>query len=172
MQATEGAQVSSEFFIDTNMIDKALVQQIVADAINGSDLFVVDVTVSADNRIVVEVDSMQSIDIDSIAALSRKIEESLNRDEEDFELEVGSAGLTAPFKVRQQFDKNVGNEVEVITNDGRKFSGTIVNTSDSGFTVEVPRKVKHEGAKRPVVEMQPETLRYDNAKQVKYVIKF
>lgn len=154
------------------MIDKALVQEIVADAIEGTDMFAVDVTVSPDNRIVVAVDSMNSLDIDTVSALSRKIEEKLDRDAEDFELEVGSAGLTSPFRVKQQFDKNIGNEVEVLTRDGRKFTGTLVESNDQTFTVEVPRKVKHEGAKRPVIENQPETLNYADAKSVKYVIKF
>lgn len=154
------------------MIDKALIEQIVADGLRGTDMFPVEITVSPDNRIVVEVDSMTAVDIDSCAALNRAIEQALDRDKEDFELEVGSAGLTAPFKVKQQFDKNIGNEVEVLTRDGRKFSGTLVETTEEGFTVEVPRKVKHEGAKRPVIEQQPETLAYGDAKTVKYVINF
>ncbi|MDE6534832.1 MAG: ribosome assembly cofactor RimP [Muribaculaceae bacterium] len=154
------------------MIDKSLIEQIVADGLRDTDMFPVEITVSADNRIVVEVDSMTAVDIDSCAALNRAIEQALDRDKEDFELEVGSAGLTAPFKVKQQYDKNVGNEVEVLTRDGRKFTGTLVETTDEGFTVEVPRKVKHEGAKRPVIEMQPEKLAYGDAKTVKYVINF
>lgn len=154
------------------MIEKALVEQAVSRALEGSDMFLVDLTVSADNRIVVEVDSMKPMDIDSCAQLSRRIEESLNRDEEDFELEVGSAGLTSPFKVKAQFDKNIGNEVEVLTRDGRKFSGKLTEAGDETFTVEVARKVKKEGAKRPVVELQPETVAYGDAKSVKYVINF
>lgn len=172
MQATEGAKVSSLLFIDTAMIDKELVKQAVEQAIEGTDMFIVDITVSADNRVVVELDSMSAMDIDTCAAISRKVEEALNRDVEDFELEVGSAGLTSPFKVRQQFDKNIGNEVEVLTRDGRKFSGTLVKADAEGFTVEVARKVKKEGAKRPVMELQPETLGYGDAKTVKYIIKF
>lgn len=154
------------------MIDKELVRKIVADAIDGTNMFLVEVSVSADNRIVVDVDSMTTLDVDTVAELSRKIEAELDRDAEDFELEVGSAGLTAPFKVRQQYDKNIGNEVEVLTRDGRKFSGKLVAADDSGFTVEVARKVRHEGAKRPVIENLPERVAYDNAKSVKYVLKF
>ncbi len=154
------------------MIDKSLIEQLVAEGLKDTDMFPVEISVSPDNRIVVEVDSMTAVDIDSCAALNRAIEQALDRDKEDFELEVGSAGPTAPFKVKQQFDKNIGNEVEVLTRDGRKFTGTLVETTDEGFTVEVPRKVKHEGAKRPVIEMQPETLAYDQAKTVKYVINF
>ncbi len=154
------------------MIDKELVGKIVADAIDGTNMFLVEVSVSADNRIVVDVDSMTMLDVDTVAELSRKIEAGLDRDVEDFELEVGSAGLTAPFKVKQQYDKNIGNEVEVLTRDGRKFSGTLVAADNSGFTVEVERKVRHEGAKRPVLEKQPKRVAYENAKSVKYVLKF
>lgn len=154
------------------MIDKALVTETVEQALKDTDMFLVEVNISKDNRIVVEVDSDNYMDVDTCVELSHKIEESLDRDAEDFELEVGSAGLTSPFKVRRQFDKNIGNEVEVLTRDGRKFSGTLVETSDEGFTVEVPRKVKKEGAKRPVIELQPEKLTYADAKSVKYVINF
>lgn len=172
LQATEGAQVSSSFFIDTQMIDSALVEQVVNGELEGTDMFLVGVTVSADNRIVVEVDSMTRMDVDTCVALSRKIEEQFDRDEEDFELEVGSAGLTSPFKVKQQYVKNIGNDVEVLTKDGRKFSGVLTEVNDEDFVVEVARKVKHEGAKRPVVEMQPERLAYAAAKSVKYELKF
>lgn len=135
-------------------------------------MFLVDVTVSKDNRVVVELDSMGYMDIDACADISRKIEAALDRDSEDFELEVGSAGLTSPFKVRRQFEKNVGNDVEVLTRDGRKFTGRLVEAGDEGFVVEVARKVKKEGAKRPVIECQPEALGYGDAKSVKYVINF
>lgn len=170
--ATEGATASSFVFYNKPMIDKSLIEQIVADGLKDTDMFPVEISVSPDNRIVVEVDSMTAVDIDSCVALNRAIEQALDRDKEDFELEVGSAGLTSPFKVKQQFDKNIGNEVEVLTRDGLKFTGTLVETTEEGFTVEVARKVKHEGAKRPVIEMQPETLAYGDAKTVKYVINF
>lgn len=154
------------------MIDKQIVEQAVERALEGTDMFLVSLSVSGDNRIVVEVDSMEAMDIDACVSLSRKIEDSLNRDEEDFELEVGSAGLTSPLRVKRQFDKNIGNEVEVLTNDGRKFKGILTEAGEDTFTVEVSRKVKPEGAKRPIIEQQPETLSYGEAKSVKYVIKF
>lgn len=154
------------------MIDKQLLAKTVEDAISGTDLFVVDIVVKPDNNIIVELDSATSVDIDSCVAVTKKIEEAFDRDVEDYELEVGSAGLTSPFKVKAQYDKNIGNEVEILTRDGRKFSGTLVETSDETFTVEVPVKVKPEGAKRPVVELQPHTLAYADCKSVRYKIDF
>lgn len=154
------------------MIDKNLVKSVVDSALQDTDLFLVELTVTPDNCIAVEVDSMNPIDIDSCASLSRAIEERLDRDAEDFELEVGSAGLTAPFRVRQQYDKNIGNQVEVLTRQGQKFTGTLTEADDTGFTVEVTRKVKREGVKKPVLEAQPEKIAYADAKSVKYAIDF
>lgn len=154
------------------MIDKAIVKQLAEEAIAGTDLFIVDVTVSAANEIVVELDSPEAMDVDTCAEIARAIESKLDRDVEDYELEVGSAGLTSPFKVKGQYLKNIGNEVEVLTRSGRKFTGVLTAVTDSDFTVEVARKVKPEGAKRPVVVNEPETVAFTDAKQVKYVINF
>ena len=80
---------------------------------------------SGDNRIVVEIDSYSSVSIDDCVRLNGIIESHFDRDVEDYELEVGSAGLTSPLRVKAQYDKNVGNPVEVLTNDGRKLKGTL-----------------------------------------------
>lgn len=146
--------------------------EVVEDAIKGTDMFLVDITVSADNRIVVELDSETGMDIDACAAVTRRIETEFDRDAEDYELEVGSAGLTSPFKVKAQYMKNLGNEIEVVTRDGRKLQGTLASVGADDFTVEVPTKVKHEGAKRPVIEQVPSVIAFDNVKTAKYVIKF
>lgn len=155
------------------MIDKTLLTSTVERAIEGSDIFLVDIRVTPANEITVEIDSPSGIDIDTCAAITRQIEAVFDRDTEDYELEVGSAGLTSPFKVRGQYVKNIGNEVEVVTRDGRKLRGTLVDVAlDGTFTVEVPTKVKHEGAKRPVVEQVPHTFTPDECKSVTYVINF
>lgn len=146
--------------------------EVVEDAIKGTDMFLVDITVSADNRIVVELDSETGMDIDACAAVTRRIEAEFDRDAEDYELEVGSAGLTSPFKVKAQYMKNLGNEIEVVTRDGRKLQGTLASVGADDFTVEVPTKVKHEGAKRPVIEQVPSVIAFDSVKTAKYVIKF
>ena len=155
------------------MIDKELLNKTVADMIDGTDIFVVDIKVSPDNDIVVEIDSPDNIDVDTCAAITRRIEEVFDRDTEDYSLEVGSAGLTAPFKVRGQYLKNIGNEVEVLTRDGRKLKGVLTAVADDGrFTVAVPTKVKHEGAKRPVVEDVEHVLDPAECRSVRYNLEF
>ncbi len=156
------------------MIDKDLLTGTVNDAIAGTDLFVVDIRISPDNVITVEVDSPTAVDIDECAAITRKIEEKFDRDTEDYELEVGSAGLTAPMRVRGQFLKNIGKPVEVLTGDGRKLHATLAGVNDDAtqFTVAVETKVKEPGAKRPVLRTEEITLDTAECKYVRYEIKF
>lgn len=156
------------------MIDKELLKATVQDALKGTDAYLVDIQISKDNDIVVEVDSNNGVDLDFCADLTRKIEEKFDRDKEDYSLEVGSAGITAPFKVTEQYLKNIGKEVEVLTKDGRKLHGvlTAVDADTSSFTIEVPTKVKEPGAKRPTVQQVPEHLKMDECKHVKHVFKF
>ena len=83
------------------MISKQKIEELVSQWLQGKDYFLVDIAISSDNKIVVEIDHADGVWIDDCVELSRFIEERLDRDEEDFELEVGSAGLGQPFKVEQ-----------------------------------------------------------------------
>ena len=154
------------------MIDKQEIIDVVNGALAGTDAFLVDVTVSGDNRIVVEIDSASSIAIDDCARINNIIENHFDRDVEDYELEVGSAGLTSPFRVKAQYDNNVGNPVEVLTNDGRKLKGTLKSASNENFTITVEKKVKPEGAKRPVLMEEDITFNYSEIKYTKYLFEF
>lgn len=154
------------------MIDKAKLIDVINASIEGSELFLVDVTVSRDNNIVVEIDSMESVSIDDCASLTKAIENNFDREVEDYELEVGSAGLTSPFKVKKQYEKYMGEEVEVLTKDGKKLKGTLKDAGEETFTVGVAKKVKPEGAKRPVEVIEDETYNYSEIKYTKYLIQF
>ena len=101
------------------MIDKNKVTRIVEEWLEGKDYFLVDVTISPDDKIVVEIDHAEGVWIDDCVELSRYIESKLNRDEEDYELEVGSAGIGQPFKVFQQYTIHVGKDVEVMDKGAR-----------------------------------------------------
>lgn len=139
--------------------------------LEGKDYFLVDIEIGRDDRIVVEIDHADGVWIEDCVKLSRFIEENLNRDEEDYELEVGSAGLGQPFKVPQQYINFVGKEVEVLTNDGKKLKGTLSGVDGNNFTVTVQEKVKKEGSKRPVMEAVDKVFRMDDVKYTKYIFK-
>lgn len=154
------------------MIDKTKLREHLEAELSATDCFLVDLTITADNKITVEIDSDTCVDIDYCVELTRSIEQKFDRDEEDYELEVGSAGLTSPFKVLRQYQKNVGNEVEVLTSDGKKIKGTLSEATEEDFTVITQQKVKKEGAKRPVVEEIPEKFDYKQIKYTKYLLQF
>lgn len=154
------------------MIDKSKLTEVVEQALEGTDAFVVEISISSDNNIVVEIDSSSSISIDDCATISRQIEANFDRDTEDYNLEVGSSGLTSPLRVKAQYDKNIGNLVEVLTTDGRKLRGTLNAATDTDFTIAIERKVKPEGAKRPVIVSQDCTLLYNEIKYTKYLLDF
>ena len=114
------------------MIDKSVVKAVVEEWLQDKEYFLVDIEVSPDDKIVVEIDHVDGVWIEDCVELSRYIESRLSRDEEDYELEVGSAGLGQPFKVPQQYINFIGKEVEVLDRDGKKVQGTLksVNGND------------------------------------------
>ena len=154
------------------MIDKSQIKDIAEEHLLSSDIFLVDVTVRPGNIIVVEIDSKDGVSIDQCIKLSKEIESHFDRDIEDFELEVGSAGITSPFKIQKQYDKNIGNEVEVLTKDGKKLAGVLKSSTDSAFTITITKMEKPEGAKRKIAVEEDLTFAYDEVKYTKYLIRF
>lgn len=153
------------------MIDKAELTDVINQALDGSDMFLVDVTVTPDNVIDVEIDADRDITIDDCQSLNDIVLAKFDRDVEDYELTIGSCGLTTPFKVLRQYAKNVGNAVEVLTADGRKLKGTLANAGDDQFTVTIEVKEKVEGKKRPQLVQKDIVLKYDEVKYTKNIIE-
>ena len=154
------------------MIDKNVVQNIVEEWLEGKDYFLVEVTVSPDDKIVVEIDHAEGVWIEDCVELSRFIESRLNREEEDFELEVGSAGIGQPFKVLQQYINHIGTEVETLTCGGEKLCGVLKDADENGFVLTMSRRVKVEGSKRPKMVEEERAFTYEDVKYTKYLISF
>ncbi|MBQ8675968.1 MAG: ribosome assembly cofactor RimP [Bacteroidaceae bacterium] len=154
------------------MIDSKKIKALVDQWLDGKDYFFVDATVDKDNKIVVEIDHKDGVWIEDCCDLSRFIESNLDREAEDFELEVGSAGIGQPFKVVEQYVCNVGREVEVMTLEGKKLTGTLQAADSDGFTLKYVEKQRLEGKKRPVAVDVERQFSYPEAKWVKVVIKF
>ena len=143
------------------MISKEAVEQLIADWLVGKDYFLTDLVITPDDRIIVEIDHAEGVWIDDCVALSRHIEEGLDRDETDFELEVGSAGLGQPFKVLRQYEIHLGDDVEVLT-----------AVDNSQITLTQTVKVKAPGEKRPHLQDVETVLPFDNVKWTKLYIDF
>lgn len=154
------------------MINKDTVRSIVEEWLDGKEYFLVDIEISPDDRIVVEIDHADGVWIEDCVELSRFIEDHLSRDEEDYELEVGSAGLGQPFKVAQQYHCFVGKDVEVLDADGKKYKGVLKAVEGNDFTVTVQEKQKVEGKKRPQLVETDYTFHMNKVKYTKYLINF
>ncbi|MDY0254069.1 MAG: ribosome assembly cofactor RimP [Tenuifilaceae bacterium] len=154
------------------MIDKKLVESIVNEQLNTDEEFVVDITVSASNKIMVLLDGDNGITIDRCVKVSRAIEQSFDRDEEDFELEVASAGLSESLRLPRQYKKNVGRSLEVVKSDGQKLKGLLLSANDSTLALEVESMVKPEGKKRKEKVVEQFEIPYTEVKSAFVVISF
>ncbi len=153
------------------MINKNAVQKAVEEWLEGKDYFLVDLSVGSDDRIVVEIDHAEGVWIEDCAELSRYIESQISRDEEDYELEVGSAGLGQPFRVHRQYEIHVGKPVETQLKDGHKYRGVLLSVDEEGFEISVLQKVKEEGKKRPVNKEVALRFTFEEVAYTKYQIK-
>lgn len=154
------------------MIDKNAVKTIVEEWLEGNEYFLVDVSIEPDNRIVVEIDHADGVWIEDCAELSRHLQERLGAELDDYELEVGSAGIGQPFKVAQQYTIHVGKDVEVMDAGGKKVQGVLKSVDGSSFVVTVREKQRVEGKKRPVIVDVDKAFDMDNVKYTKYLLSF
>ncbi|MDO4311308.1 MAG: ribosome assembly cofactor RimP [Prevotella sp.] len=154
------------------MIDKNVVETIVEEWLQNGDYFLVDISMSPDHRIVVEIDHADGVWIEDCAELSRFVQEKLGEELDDYDLEVGSAGLGQPFKVARQYVNHVGKDVEVLTAEGRKVQGVLKAVDGDRFTVTVREKQKVEGKKRPVMADVDYEYDMNNVKYTKYLLSF
>ena len=150
------------------MIDKVEILDLIREVLDGTDKFLVDLHVSKDNRINVSIDGDNGINIDDCIELSRHIEGNLDREKEDFELNVASAGLDSPLKLLRQYKKNVGRSLKVETMVGEVKEGVLMEATDEKIVLklELTKKQKKEGVS-DAFECQ-----YEQIKIAKIVIKF
>ncbi len=155
------------------MIDKNIIQTTVEEWLEKGDYYLVDIEMTADDRIVIEIDHADGVWIEDCADLSRFLQEKLGEELGDYELEVGSAGIGQPFKVVQQYRNHIGKEVEVLQQDGQKVLGILKSVGDDDtFVVTTKEKQHMEGKKRPVLVEVDKTFAINGIKSCKYVLNF
>ena len=156
------------------MIDKNVVTKAVDEWLQKGDYYLVDVEMTPDDRIVIEIDHADGVWIEDCADLSRHLQEALGEELGDYELEVGSAGIGQPFKVAQQYRNHIGKEVEVLQKNGQKKQGILKEVSEDGqqFTITTKEKQQVEGKKRPVMMDVDKTFDINDIKYCKYLLTF
>jgi ribosome maturation factor RimP len=147
------------------MIGTARIQALVEEKIEGTEMFIVELSVSASNRIVIELDGMSGVSIDDCVKVSRHVESSLDREEEDFELQVSSAGIDKPLRDKRQYIKNIGREVKIRTVGGEEAKGVLIG-ADEAVRVKLPASKKKKLPEREV------DFPWEDIKETKIVISF
>ena len=155
------------------MIDKQLIQDLIAEKLQGTGYELITLKVSAQNEVLVEVDKLEGVDVEFCAELNHYLIEQLDAQGiEDYALEVGSVSLTAPFVTKMQYMKHLNHDVEVLALDGKKYRGVLVSVDMDSFAIDTEVMVAVEGKKRKQKEIQTLTFAYDGVKYTKYDLKF
>lgn len=148
------------------MITRDQIRRLAEEKLEGTDRFLVEVLVKPGNRIMIFIDSDSHVSIDHCVELSRHIEKQLDRESDDFELNVSSSGLDQPYKLSRQYIKNIGREVSVTDNEGNKVTGILKKADENGFEVIETRKIKKEITEKLYI------FSYSEIKETKEIIKF
>lgn len=151
------------------MITANQIRQFVEEKIAGTEKFIVDVAVSAGNRIVVEMDSPSGVNINDCIEIHRFIESRLDRESEDFELVVSSPGLEEPFKILKQYQKNIGRMVRVVQKAGIVTEGELAKAGNEGVEISIKKKEKINGKKQLTEKLIP--ISFDQIKETRLIIR-
>ena len=154
------------------MINKQTIISLIESHFEGTDKFIVDVKVLTGNKIEVYIEAPNHIVIADCVELSRFIEGHLDREKEDFELQVSSPGATETFKVIEQYRKYKDTKVKVVTKEGQKHEGILKEANDDTFVIEETRREKKTLGKGNQTVIENITIAYNNVKETKSVLPF
>lgn len=154
------------------MINKQTIIDLVNEHFAGTDKFLVEVKILKGSVIEIYIDAPNHILIADCVALSRFVEGSLDREKEDFELQVSSPGATETFKVLQQYQKYIGTKVKVVTKEGAKHEGILKSANENEFVLEETRREKKPVGKGNHTVVEDITLTYNQTKETKSVLPF
>ena len=148
------------------------IKEIIKSILEGSELFLVDVSISADNSLEVYIDSLTGVNVGKCREVCKKLDAQLDRETQAFPITVASAGLGYPFKVAQQYEKNLNKEVEAKLLTGEKIQGILKSYSDEGIVLECEEKVAVEGKKKKSLVKIDKSIQFKDIKEVKDIVIF
>lgn len=154
------------------MIDKEQIIAIAERLLKGTDRFIVGCKISPANEIELTIDSTTAVDIEHCITLSRAIEGELDREAEDFELTVMSAGIGEPLVDMRQYRKLIGHSVEVVLKNGIKVLAKLDEVTDEALTLSYEEKQTVEGKKRKQLVKVTRTYPFEEIKQTVEYLDF
>ena len=161
----------SPILLQKSMITQEQVEQIIHEKIDGTEIFLVAVIMNPGNNIHVHLDTMKGINIDECVEVSRHIVSRMDKEIEDYNLEVSSPGLDSSFRVKEQYEKNLGKEVEIVKYDGVKIKAKLLSFADDKIEVEqMVKPAPPDKSKKLVAKIV--TVILEDIKTIKSVISF
>jgi ribosome maturation factor RimP len=154
------------------MISKELIEDLVKQKIEGTDIYIVDISISASNKITIEIDKPDGILISDCLAISRQVENNLDREKDDFELMVSSPGIDQPFKILKQYQKYIGKKVSTKTNEGKKITGVLEEVNEEQIKLSEEVKEKVPGKSKKIKVKKEYIIPFKEIKETKLVISF
>ena len=152
---------------------KDKVQELISNALGERpDLFLLDLKVSESNAITVIIDGDNGVLVEDCMFVSRAIEHNLDREEQDFSIEVTSAGATSPLVNQRQYKKNIGRVLKVKTKQGELFEGKLSNCDDEGILLEWKSREPKPVGKGKVTVKKQEKIDFGAITEAQVVIKF
>lgn len=149
------------------------VMQLLNDGLEKNEsLFLIDFSISEDNKIRVILDGDNGVTVEDCIAISREIEHNIDREEYDFALEVMSAGVSEPLSIPRQYKKNIGRNLKVKTNAGETIEGKLESANEESINLKwSAREPKPVGKGKVTVQKEAE-LPYKNIVEAKVMITF
>lgn len=160
------------FFNFGVVIERKKIEDIANEALKGTGVFLVDLNVTRSNVIQVFIDHNDGVSLDNCSELHRKIEDQLDREQEDFELQVSSPGLGQPIRVFPQYLKALGQKLEITMLDGDLFKGTLLEARPAGTDNEAELTVRLTGTKRKPAPEDPIVIQVSRIKTARVEIDF
>ncbi len=154
------------------MIKADTIQKLAETKLAEGNNFIVDITVKPGNKITILLDNDNGVSINDCIAMSRHVEAGLDREVEDFELNVMSPGLSEPFKILRQYQKNIGKQIDVVTTESGKLSGKLLSATAKGIELEIKSKEKTDPKKGKQVVINNISLTFNQIKKTTVVISF
>jgi ribosome maturation factor RimP len=153
-------------------MDKAKFKELLDHALEQESAFLIDFTISAANVINVSVDTLDGITLKGITAVSRLIDNNLDREVEDFELSVSSPGVSSPLKVKEQYLQNVGRDLKVTKNDNEELVGELISFEEEILTLQWEERVPKEIGKGKVTVKKEVQVNLADVKEAKVQVRF
>ena len=153
-------------------MNESRVRELVDEALlENESLFLIDLSISSDNKIKVTVDGDHGVPLSECVRISRNVEHNLDRESEDFSLEVTTPDISRPLSEMRQYKKNIDRILKVKTQE-EEFEGTLIEADDNNIVLKWKTREPKPIGKGKVTVEKTATIAYTNIKEAKVKIVF